>query len=91
MGREELELLKNYLALEKNQSFILDNKSFIVVNHHYNEKELAVFVEYVNTTIINSVSKNKEMFISNIDSILSRSIYSSEITTHLFKKFGWNI
>lgn len=80
-----------YLALEKNQSFILDNKSFIVVNHHYNEKELAVFVEYVNTTIINSVSKNKEMFISNIDSILSRSIYSSEITTHLFKKFGWNI
>lgn len=80
-----------YLALEKNQSFILDNKSSIVVNHHYNEKELAVFVEYVNTTIINSVSKNKEMFISNIDSILSRSIYSSEITTHLFKKFGWNI
>ena len=80
-----------YLAIEENQNFILDFSSRFSVNYHYNEKELLTFVQYVNTLTINSVSKSKEVFASNIDNILTRSVYSSEVVTLLFEKFGWNV
>ena len=80
-----------YLAIEENQNFILDFSSRFSVNYHYNEKELLAFVQYVNTLTINSVSKSKEVFASNIDNILTRSVYSSEVVTLLFEKFGWNV
>lgn len=52
---------------------------------------IVTFVQYVNTLTINSVSKSKEVFASNIDNILTRSVYSSEVVTLLFEKFGWNV
>ncbi len=80
-----------YLAVKEFKQFILNPKDKYIVNHHYNEAELKAFVQLINEHVLNSVLKNKETFQLNIDSILTKSIYSPEIIAVIFEKFGWNI
>ena len=80
-----------YKVIVSNLDYMCETNKQSTVEYNYDSASFKTFTNVLKEKVIENIVKDKYSLISNIDSIINYSTYSSITVDAIFKQFGWDL